>query len=199
MNELAEIHEVICDKAINIGRYYVSEKKTYDQPINLECYYFENANAILNLYKAFLSSIINFDYPTDVVTGSSHSLNEALTGYSSIIEIINSKGGFLTINKESKIFSDYISILENESSEHALVYLYTSLISLLDDIKSCDLFLECIKVDLLSVDAIVHILNALSPNKTKLKNWISFVEKCEKKLIELEGPDNAKDLLSVIL
>ena len=161
MRELVEEHEVICDKTINIGRFHISEKKTYDQPSNLDCYYFENANAILNLYKAILYSIINFDYPTGVVTGSSYNLHEPLTGNSSIIELINSKGGFLTINKESKIFSNYLSILENESSERALVYLYTAVIAILDDIKGCDLFLESIKDDLLSVDAIVHILNAL--------------------------------------
>jgi hypothetical protein len=199
MSELVEAQELICDRAINLERYYISEKKTYDQPNDLECYSFENANAILNLYNAFLYSIINFNYPAGLVTGSSYNLIEPLTGYSSIIELINSKGGFITINKESKIFSNYLYILKNESSERALVYLYTSLIAILDDIKSCDLFLECIKDDLLSVDAIVHILNALSPNKNQLRNWNSFVDKCEKKLIELEGPENAKDLLGVIL
>ena len=99
---------------------------------------------------------------------------------------------------KSEIFSNYLIIWEAEQSdEHALVYLFESLIDLKDP-KMCELFLDTVQEDFLSSDAIVHILNALSPKKEKIKNWDSFVSMCEKKLIELEGKELAMTLLNIL-
>lgn len=94
------------------------------------------------------------------------------------------------------IFLNYLN-LKSVSEESSLVYLYTTLIKL--DEKQCEEFLDSIKIRLLSTDAIVHIFNAISPKKDKIKNWKIFVELATQKLILTEGEEVTNDLLKVIL
>ena len=90
-------------------------------------------------------------------------------------------------------------IIELESEEAALSYLFESLIDMLNNIEACEEFLQTAKNEVLSTDAMVHILNALSPVKTKIGCWDEFVQDTFKKLTKNEGETNAKDLLKVIL
>lgn len=94
------------------------------------------------------------------------------------------------------IFLNYIN-LKSVSEECALVYLYRCLIQL--DEKQCEEFLDSIKIELLSTNAIIHILNSISSKKDKIKNWENFVFLISQKLIKTEGEEITKDLLKVIL
>ncbi len=125
--------------------------------------------------------------------------NEVVTDNSALIDTIYNESNLLSDKRALSIFPNYLSIVENDSTEQALVYLYISLIDLLKDSISCESFIDSIHKELLSIDAIVHILNALSPIKDKIRNWSSFVLKAEKIIIEQEGKETADDLLKVIL
>ncbi len=196
MNLLIEAHQLQGNTVVSHGRYYTKENRTIYRTAepNFKIVQVPNTNDFIIVWSNHFQHklfCIN-SHPNDF-SDNSLSRNIIETNTESI-ETFS-----ISDKQELIIFSTYLAILEQESAEKALVYLYTSLIALLRDSNSCELFLASINEDLLSVDAIVHILNALSPIKEKIQNWDYFVRVSERRLTEMEGEVNAKDLLGVIL
>ena len=96
----------------------------------------------------------------------------------------------------TEIFPNYVSLLK-KSEEEALVYLYESLIKLLNTPSECEIFLETISTEHLSTNCITHVLNALAPRREEIKNWNPFYQFCKGKLISLMGEEKTLDLLKV--
>ena len=100
------------------------------------------------------------------------------------------------------VYSNYLWIKEKENKERSLVYLYNCLIDFNE--KQCELFLDNIMDEYLEqfskdINAIVHVLNAISPKKNNIKNWEKFVSIIKKKSIEIYGEDETNEFLTVIL
>jgi hypothetical protein len=96
------------------------------------------------------------------------------------------------------IFDGYLRI-NRYHHEGALVYLYENLVDIQKDPQQCSDFLNTVKMEAIDSDAIVHILNALSPNKENIPNWNHFETKAHQRLTKLVGEEKAKDLMKVTL
>lgn len=199
MFETMDLCQYNRDQIVNSARYSVDDDLTMPSSnfIKDECiikfvftnnFNFAKDLSIIDDYSSIVSVYFENDF-----------LNENKTDIYNYSDLLLTRAFYNEIKKESLIFSNYIFILKYDSSERALVYLYTSLINILNDVDRCETFINSINEDLLSVDAIVHIINALSPSKLKIKNWNSFISKAAEKLIEIEGEDNALNLLKVIV
>lgn len=89
--------------------------------------------------------------------------------------------------------------LEAQSEERALVYLYTTLITLSPAGADCFLDEALAAPGTWSTDFIVHSLNALSPHKEQLMHWGAFVLLGELQLLTLVGIEDTNTLMKVIL
>jgi len=108
---------------------------------------------------------------------------------------------YYEIDKFEEIKKGYFKFksIERELKEESLVFLYKYLVDLKKDKRQCELFLEFVEKEFLSVDVIVHIWNALSPIKEDIQNWDHFVSISKQRLIDMGYEKEIDELLSVIL
>lgn len=100
---------------------------------------------------------------------------------------------------EVKVWKNITNLINETREEEALVYLYETLIDELENITNCDSFLKfSIGIEMNS-DIIVHILNALSSIKAKLKHWEEFKLYSIGILEQNVGQETAKILLNAIV
>lgn len=106
---------------------------------------------------------------------------------------------FIEQSFETKVWHKVTSLLNENREESALVYLYETLNDELENITNCDSFLKISIGMQMTSDIIVHILNALSPIKSTLRNWEEF-KVYSTELLESEvGKKTAKTLLNAIV
>lgn len=100
---------------------------------------------------------------------------------------------------EMRVWHNVTSLLNENREESALVYLYETLNDELGNITKCDSFLKISLGMQMTSDVIVHILNALSPIKSTLRNWEEFKAYSTGLLKREVGERTTKILLNAIV
>lgn len=98
---------------------------------------------------------------------------------------------------EIKLWNEVTDLLKNNREQRALYCLYYEL-NTHNNLLDINNFLGHVLYEKLNSDVIVHILNSVSPHKSKLSNWDKFLEKSKLSLKNEVGDKIAKQLLNVI-
>lgn len=100
---------------------------------------------------------------------------------------------------EIKLWKTFTEMTYEGREGAALVYLFETLHDNLDNVERCNAFVKYSIRLQMNPDVIVHIFNALSPIKSKLKYWEEFTEYSIAILEKEVGKDITKLLLKTIV
>lgn len=117
------------------------------------------------------------------------------------LEQDENRGQDIPENFGFKLKKEFARIYNNESKDLSFAYLFEELRKqvLNEKYRICDSFLATLSIDEFDSTFIVHVLNALSPAKNRLKEWEKFKIDAFNKLVFLKGEEYASMLMKVIL
>jgi hypothetical protein len=177
------------------GRYKLISNDTFNKP-SFDHLQVRNHGtyAICITYNVEPTSYSLFGCPQHVDSLYQFEPNSSLT-YVEAPKVIDEKI-LIADSFAKKTWQNTLALYSENREEAALAFLYESLHDEIENFSNCDSFLGTSLEMAMNSDVIVHILNALSPIKSKLQNWDEFTLVSFESLKREVGADTAKILMN---